>query len=50
MVPKEQEISEDFDDLKILVNASQDDVDGCLGVKDLRLGIYPNDVDWLKKT
>ena len=47
---KEQEIrSEDFDDLKILVNAFQDDVDFMLRCEGSRLGIYSNDIDWLKK-
>ncbi len=47
---KDQEIqNKDFEDLKILVNAFQDDVDYMLRCEGSRLGIYSNDTSWLKK-
>lgn len=47
---RKQDITQnDFEDLKILVNAFQDDEDYMLRCEGSRLGIYSNNQPWLKK-
>ena len=47
---KSIEISQsDLDDLKILINAFQDNVDYMLRCEGMRLGIYANDIKWIRR-